>query len=260
MSRLIHIELFKLRSTRLTWGLLAAAIGVSAALSLLEASQSARGLVVARLSTEPGLTTVTTATAFALLLAAVFGATVTSGDFRHGTATLTYLTFPMRRRLLAAQVLAAAAGGAVFGLGAGVVTTGIGLAFVAFHGDPVALAVSTLAGHVAGAGLAAALLAAAGGGLGALVRSQIGSMIAVFAWALVVETAIGGLFKEARPYLPFAEATTLAGSQLGSALGFLRLAPGPDALPLTFTALLVLGVAVVLALIAALVTVPRDIA
>lgn len=74
-----------------------------------------------------------------------------------------------------------------------------------------------------------------------------------------METAIGGLFKEARPYLPFAEATTLAGSKLGSALGFLRLALGPDALPFALKALLVLGVAVVLALIAALVTLPRDI-
>lgn len=98
---------------------------------------------------------------------------------RHGDAHVP--TFPMRRRLLAAQLLAAAAAGAVFGLGAGVVTTGIGLAFVASHGDPVALGVSTSPATSLGSASRRHFLAAAGAGLGALVRSQIGSIIAVFA-------------------------------------------------------------------------------
>lgn len=257
--RIVRTELLKLRSTRLTLGLLAAALVVTVALAALEASRSARGLAVAPLSSAEGLTTVTTATGFALLIAAVLGVTVTSGEFRHGTATLTYLGFPRRRRVLAAQVVAAAAAGAAVGLAAGVVATGTGLAFAAARGDGLALGAGTLVAHAAGAGLAAALLAAAGAGLGACVRGQLGATIAVFVWALVIETAIGGLFADARPYLPFSAATTLAGAQLGSSLGFLRLAPGPGPLPFAATAGLVLGLAVLLCAAAAWVAVPRDV-
>ena len=51
-----------------------------------------------------------------LLLGAVLGVTITSGEFRHQTATLTYLATPNRTRVLAAKMVAAAAAGAVFGL------------------------------------------------------------------------------------------------------------------------------------------------
>lgn len=257
--RLVRTELLKLRSTRLTLALLGAALGLTLGLAALEASQSAQGLTMTPLSTAEGLTTVTTATGFALLVAAGLGVTVTSGEFRHGTATLTYLGFPRRRQVLAAQVFAAAAAGAVLGLAAGAVATCTALVFVAARGDAVALAAGTLVAHVAGTGLAGTLLATAGAGLGALVRSQVGAIIAVFVWALVVETALGALLGDTRPYLPFSAATTLGGAHLGSALGFLRLAPGPSALPFAASAGLVLGVAVLLCAAAAWIAVPRDV-
>ena len=255
----VRVELFKLRTTRLFLWLLAAATGLSAALAALEASRGARGLTVSPLSSAAGLTTVTTATGFALLVAGLLGVTVTGGEFGHGIATLTFLSFPRRLQVLAAKLVAAAVAGAIVGLAAGIITTGIGLAFLRARGDALALDSGTLAGHIAGACLAAALLAVAGAGLGALVRNQLGATIAIFAWALVGETAIGGLFKDARPYLPFDAATTLAGTPLGSALGFLRLGPGPGALPFVVSAALVLGVGLLLTTVAALVTVPRDI-
>ena len=46
----------------------------------------------------------------------MLGVTISSGEFRHQTATLTYLATPNRTRVLAAKAVAAAAGGAVFGL------------------------------------------------------------------------------------------------------------------------------------------------
>jgi ABC-2 type transport system permease protein len=257
---LVQVELYKLRTTRLSMWLLATATGLSAALALLEASQAARGLSVPRLSTAAGLTAVTAATAFSLLVACLLGVTVTSGEFRHGIATLTYLSFPKRLQVLIGKVVAAAIAGAVVGLAAAVATTGIGLGFARAHGDAIGLSAGTLAAHVAGTCLAAALLAVAGAGLGALVRSQLGATVAVFAWSLVAETAIGALFKDARPYLPYDVATTLAGDPLGNALGFLRLAPGPDALPFAASAALVLCVGLLLATAAAVVTVPRDVA
>jgi hypothetical protein len=54
-------------------------------------------------------------------------------------------------------------------------------------------------------------------GLGSLLRSQLVGIIAIFIWALVVESLIGGLFTSIRPYLPYTPSTTLAGIKLGGA-------------------------------------------
>jgi hypothetical protein len=43
MSRLIRVELLKIRSTRLTYGLLAAAIGLTALLTVLRAATAGTG-------------------------------------------------------------------------------------------------------------------------------------------------------------------------------------------------------------------------
>jgi hypothetical protein len=115
----------------------------------------------------------------------------------------------------AAKVIAAALVGLVFGAAGSAVPTGIGLAFVAGHGDAIALAGATIARHAGGAVLGAGLLAAVGVGLGTLVRAQLGAVIGVFAWAFFLEAIVGGLFNSVGPYLPFTATTTLAGSRLG---------------------------------------------
>ena len=101
----------------------------------------------------------TTVTGFAMLLAAVLGFIVANGEFRHSTATQTYLATPRRARVLAAKAVAAVSVGSVAGLVAGVISTGIGLIFVLAHGDHVALSTRTLVAHLAGAVIGAALLA-----------------------------------------------------------------------------------------------------
>ena len=89
MNRLIRAELLKLHTMRVTYGLLAAAVAVTALFASLEASRTGRR--VAPISTAAGLSSVTTATGVAMILAAVLGVIVTSGEFRYGSATLTYL-------------------------------------------------------------------------------------------------------------------------------------------------------------------------
>ncbi len=157
MTTLIRIELLKLHTTRVTYGLLATSTGLTVLYSLLAAARASTKAVkaapVAPLSTASGLGTVTTTTSFALLFAAVLGVIVTSGEFRHGTATLTYLGFPNRNRVLAAKFAAAAGVGAILGLVAGVVATVMGLAFVAVKGDSVTLGKPTLVAHIVGAAL-----------------------------------------------------------------------------------------------------------
>jgi ABC-2 type transport system permease protein len=261
MTRLIRTELLKLATMRLTYGLLAVAAALSALFSVLEASRAGgSGTGVPPLSTAAGLRTVTTVTGFAMLLAAVLGAIVANGEFRHGTATLTYLAVPRRVRVLVAKAIAAASLGTLFGLLAGVISAGVGLSFAAARGDRVALSAGTLAGHAIGAMAGAAILAAFGVGLGSLIRSQLATVIGIFVWAILIESVLGGLYPSVRPYLPYTAATTLAGTQPGSAaFGPAHDVAGGGPLPFVAGLALLAAITVIASLAAASTTVRRDI-
>ena len=195
-----------------------------------------------------------------MILAAVLGLIVASGEFRHASATLTYLATPDRKRVLFAKLLAAAFVGAIFGLVAAAVSTGLGLAFIAGRGDPIVLGAATMLSHAAGAMLGAALMAMIGVGLGSLIRSQLVGIIAIFIWALVVESVIGGLFASIRPYLPYTASTTLAGIKLGgAAFGPAHSVKGGSALPFAAAAILLVGVAGLVSVVASYTTMRRDI-
>jgi hypothetical protein len=63
----------------------------------------------APLYTPGGLTRVLTVLGFAFLLSTIFDASISSGEFRHCTANVTYLAFPDRDRVLIAKLIVAAA-------------------------------------------------------------------------------------------------------------------------------------------------------
>ena len=267
MTRLVRAELLKLRTVRMPYGLLITAAVLTGLLAYVEASQAGRaGSSVESLATQSGLAAVTTLTGWSMLLAAACGVTVASGEFRHATASLTYLATPRRVRVLVAKLVAAACAGALFGLAAAVIATGAGLGLAAARGDRIALGPGTLAWHLVGAVLGAALLAALGTGIGSLIRSQLAGITGVFIWGLIAEPVIGGVFTSVRPYLPYAAATTLAGSSLGSGPGGFHVAvrthgavsvTGP--LPFAAAAALVTGLVIVVSVLAAGTTVQRDV-
>ncbi len=261
MTRLIRTELLKLTTMRLTYGLLAVAATLTALFSLLENNQAgAGGTGVPAISTPDGLRSVTTVTGFAMLFAAVLGSIVANGEFRHSTATLTYLAAPRRARVLAAKTVAALSVGSLFGLVAGTIATGVGLVFVGAHGDYVALSTGTLVGHIAGAVVGAALLAALGVAVGSLVRSQLATVIGIFVWAIIIESVIGGLYTSIRPYLPYTAATTLAGAKLGgAAFGPAHGLNGGAPLPFAAAAVFIAVIATASALTASRITLRRDI-
>ncbi|HUY45973.1 MAG TPA: hypothetical protein VMV92_09640 [Streptosporangiaceae bacterium] len=261
MSRMIRVELLKIRTARLVYGLLATAIGLTLLFSVLEAARSGPGKAVPPLNTGAGVTAILTGGTWALLLATVMGATVSSGEFRHSTATLTYLANPHRSQVLTAKAVAAAIVGAVFGLAGFVLPAIVAVAFASGHGYTLQVTAATLARYGAGHVLGGALLATIGVGLGSLIRSQLAVVIGVFVWTIVIESLIGALFNSVQPWLPYTAATTLAGSQLGGA------AFGPahgvastvTSLPFAGSTALLAGLAVVIALLASQTTVTRDI-
>jgi ABC-2 type transport system permease protein len=258
--RLVRIELLKLTSTRLSYGLLAASAGLTLLWTTLEASRAGKTNGPAPLYTAAGQTSIITGGVWGLILAAVLGVIISSGEFRHHTATLTYLATPARTRVLAAKMAAGAVGGAVFGLVGYAITLVIGLSFIAGHGYHLVIGTGTLTdwgfGHLVGA----ALLAVLGVVAGTLVRSQLAAVIGVFAWTIIIESLIGGLFGSVRPYLPYTAATALAGTPLGSAnFGPARGVAGVTPLPFAAATALLAAIALAGALAAARTTVRRDI-
>jgi len=260
MNRPIRAEFLKLVCTRMTYGLLAVSVGLTVLWTTLEASRAGQPNGPAALSGYAGQTSIITGGVWGLILAAVLGVTISSGEFRHHTATFTYLAAPRRARVLVAKTVVGAVGGAVFGLAGYAITLTVGLAFTAGHGYGLAVGAGTLTdwgfGHLVGG----ALLGAIGVVIGSLVRSQLAGVIGVFVEAIIVESLIGGLFTAVRPYLPYTAATALAGTPLGSA----SFGPGrgaTSAVPLPFAAATALLAVIALAgaLLAARTTVRRDI-
>jgi hypothetical protein len=248
----VAAELLKIRTARLPWALLAVAVGLTGLHSLLfDSNAGGTGHAsIPSLATYSGQTQAVNIPGEVLLLASVVGIILASGEFRHKTATATYLATPSRSRVLVAKAAAAACLGLVFGvLGAAVATT-IGLFFVTGTGHHLLLSAQTMGRFAAGGAIASAILAAAGVAVGTLIRSQIGAIITVFVWGFVIEQALGGLYSSVQRYLPFTAAASLAGSTLGNQRA---------ALPFAGAILLLAAVAALIALIAAQTMLQSDI-
>jgi len=119
IGRLIRIELAKLRTIGLPWGLLSVSSALTLLVALLKASRAGKHtngrLTVGPLNTAHGLASVLATPDYATILALVLGVIVVTGEFRHATITATYLAFPNRPRVMAAKMLASGIVGALFG-------------------------------------------------------------------------------------------------------------------------------------------------
>jgi ABC-2 type transport system permease protein len=254
----VRAELLKLRTTRLAAGLLALATGLTTLVTVILSTGAGTGdSNIPALSNAEGLRAIVTNTGFAMLVATVFGVTVATGEFRHQTATDTYLDQPNRTRILVAKLIAAAGVGLLFGLVASVIATAVGVAVAAGKGYDLAIGTRTIAGYAGGAVLACGLLAAVGVGIGALLRAQLAALIAVFVWVMGVEQLVAGVAPDAGRFLPFLAATTLGGADSTASMPPIP----PDLQPLVPAAVVVLlaGLVLLLGAVGARTSVRRDI-
>ena len=181
MTRLVQAELLKLRTTRTARVLLAlAAAGTAAlvALVLLLAGRPGQPALGA-----DALRQLVLVPAQPLTLAAlVLGILGMAGEFRHGTATSTFLVTPVRGRVVAAKLAAAAVTGLAMALVASAAVLAVGLPWLRAKGIEVAVADAGLAARVAGLAVAVALFAVLGVGLAALLRNQVAAVIVGLLW------------------------------------------------------------------------------
>jgi hypothetical protein len=221
----LRAELLKQRSTFTNPGLFLAMLG----LVLLAVLLHALSLPADRLDSASDQVQVFR---FGSLLGALFaglvGALSITGEIRHGTIRPTFLMTPRRGRVVAAKIVASGLVGIVFGLVAVSVAVGVGSAALAARGIPITLDGSDYTLMPAGGIVAAALWAAIGLGLGALLRNQVATLVAIFLWLFFVENLLLDFVPGAGKFAPGAAGAAITGldpeSLLAPALGALLLA------------------------------------
>ena len=185
MTRLIHAEALRLATTRTYWLLAAGAIAlIAGAVALTAAATSFTGGI------SPARQVLAIA-GLAQTVALIAGALSVTGEFRHHTITAAVLITPRRTPLLAAKLTTLTAAGLVFGLAATGMATAITLPLLAARHLPAGISGTGTATIITGGGIATALAAAIGVGAGAIIRNQVGAIIAVLALLYVAEPLLG---------------------------------------------------------------------
>lgn len=229
MRALLRSELFKARTTSTYLQLLGWMVGLTALIVGLHDFSLQAHLLGVR---ENQLQVFGWGTSIGALFAALLGAMSVTSELRHGTIRPTLLATPHRGRVIAAKVAASALAGLLVGLLSEALAAGIGSAGLAARGIALMLSFGDYAQLLAGGAVAAALWAAIGVGIGALVRNQVGAVVGLCVWVLLIETTLIGNVPAAAKFAPGATAGSLAGAiqtqtagkLLAPALGLLLLA------------------------------------
>ena len=247
MTRLVHSELLKLRTTRTARVLLTLAAAGTAALVA----------IVLLLAGRPGqpalgpdaLRLLVLVPAQPLTLAAlVLGVLGMAGELRHGTATSTFLVTPKRGRVVAAKLAAAAVTGLAMAAASSAAVLAVGLPWLRAKWIDVAIADAGVAARVAGLAVAVALYAVLGTGLGALLRNQVAAVVVgLLWWSQGVERVLTGILHQPglERWLPLGAASALT-------------APGDGTLPMWAGALVFAAYGLGLALLGSRLVARRD--
>lgn len=249
MTQLLRAELLKQRSTRTTLGLFASLL----ALVLLAVLLHSYGLAARSLArADRQLMVLGRGEFLAALFGGLLGTLSVTTEIRHGTIRPTLLFSPRRHRVVAAKVWVSILLGAGFGLAGSGLAVAVGAAALRSRGIDVQLDGGDYALLVAGGTAAAALWAAIGVGVGALLRNQVPTLIGLSAWLLFVEGLLasdqGSSLGDVGRFLPGQAAMAISGQ-------------APDTLLIPGAGLVLLAVyAAAAALAGAYLTVRRDVA
>ena len=217
----LRSELLKQRTTRTVGLLLLAATGLTLLGVVVEGISS----TVAELAQEDQqLTLLGAGSSGAVLFATFAGLLAVTSEFRYGTIRPTLLVQPRRRAVLAAKLAAAGITGVLFAVACLALSLGAGLAILAARDIDVAPTGADLAAIAGGTVAAAALSALLGVAIGTLVRNQVGAVVAVVAYAFLVDATLFAAAPGVGRYLPGKAGDALAGQPVEDLL-----APGVGA-------------------------------
>jgi hypothetical protein len=219
MIRGIRSELFKLRTSPGPWVVLGAALLFTAL-----------GIIVVFLVNHPGfggrhhVSFVAPTSVYRLRrllgagfavggvwMAAIVGVLCVTGEYRHKVMTTSLLVEPRRWRLLAAKAVASL----IWGLGIAVASLllvgAMGIPLLKTQGGSVSALFNQAGAVLPGFFAAFALLALFGAGLGTLMKNQIAAVVTILAITFIVEPVFDGIFPNVGRWLPFAASAAVAG-------------------------------------------------
>lgn len=204
----LRSELLKQRTTRTTALLMAWMCGLIALVIVMHTA----GLKAGELAKAPNQPMVFGwGTSIGALFAALLGAISITAELRTGTIRPTLLANPRRSIVIGAKMIASAIVGALVGALAAGLVSAVGSAGLAIRGITITLTAGDFAQAIAGGALAAALWGVIGTGIGGLVRNQVGAVVGLCVWVLLLETILIGDVPSAAKYTPGASAGAIAG-------------------------------------------------
>jgi ABC-2 type transport system permease protein len=216
----LRSELLKIRTTRTVATILAMSAGLTLLGVLIEGPSSELSDLVGQDQQRMLLG----AGAVAGFFATMAGVVLVTAEFRYGTIRPTLLFEPRRRVVLAAKLVAAALAGIVYGALCVGLSVGVGLAVLVMRDVDIALTAGETIAIVVGTIAASVFAAMLGVAVGTLIRNQVGAIVAVVAYAFVINTLVFAALPGVGRYLPGKAGDALAG-QPGEDL----LAPGVGA-------------------------------
>jgi ABC-2 type transport system permease protein len=209
VSRAIAAELFKLRTTRTSWGVTLGSLAIVLIISTIAA-------LAGDFSPDDNEADLLEIAGLVQIFALVLGILIVATEFRHGTITPSLLAVPDRIRLVLAKLVAALGAGALLGLVAAALCAVIVLPVLSARDvDVIEVGNSDVLELIAGNTAASALFAAIGVGLGALLRNQVGAIIGALGWIFLVEpllTIIPGFDDVISKWFPSGAANAAAGT------------------------------------------------
>ena len=257
LGRAFQVELLKLRTTRMWWGLLIGAAAIVVLLtSVVTLAYSSSDDIDLR---SPDVLRSLYGFAFSIgyLFVLILGVIAMAGEYRHKTITGTFLTTPHRGLVVIAKMLALFVAGVAYGVVLVLADVAAAATVLAARGHGVGLSadgvVRTLLISLVGLGLYGVL----GVGFATLIRNQIAAILVLLGLQFIVEPIVSGLAQlndttaEIAQYLPGSAAGALISGYDG----------GQDVhmLPWWGGGLVLLGYAVLLAIVGWALTTRRDV-
>jgi ABC-2 type transport system permease protein len=263
-GRAVASEFRKVLSTRMWWvlglilfgyvGLVALGLGLAFGLAPESAGMPLPADLIAPI-------VYSLATAIGYAIPVIYGAMSVTSELRHRTLTGVFLATPQRWIVLAAKAVAALVVGAFYGILSLLGSVGLGAVALGIAGVDNLLGDGDTWLMLARIVLAMALWALVGVGVGVLIPSQIGSIVAVIAFTQFVEpilrtaAAFVDWLTDVGQFLPGAAGDTL----VGASIYLLFTAGGGEQLQWWQGGLVLAAYAVVFAVIGSLTTWRRDV-
>jgi ABC-2 type transport system permease protein len=254
MFGLLKSELRKLTSTRMTWILVAVTVFIGALYvslyALMAGYDTGSGQsVLPPLTSEISVRMTFTAVSMGYITILVFGIVGATSEYRHRTATLTYLASPKRWHVIAMKFLAHG----IFAAAIGVINIAINIPLALWivgtkdhwvmPGDDIkSIGIATIVAFM--------LYSVLGVAIGALIKNQVAAIVGALTWVTLIERLFTFLLPDVGKWMPAGAADAML--QARSLNGGTYLQPMQGAL-------LLFGYAVIFAVIASVTTARQDV-